>query len=181
MLLFYEALFKHLYKDWLHLDRVSRTLMPNYFSYLSIDPFQRGCCHSSAQSCLILCNPMDCSPWGSSVHGILPIYEVLTIYTSSQFTHMGTKRKKSTVQQIWWLLLLICSNCMLCTVGFKMTKIVPMIELNKHWLSILNPNIFIFSVALNIHVIQWYWLHFESLLRTFYYWREIFLQRYRCL
>ena len=24
-----------------------------------------------AQSCLIFCNPMDCSPSGSSVHGIL--------------------------------------------------------------------------------------------------------------
>ena len=26
---------------------------------------------SDAQSCLTLCNPMDCSPPGSSVHGIL--------------------------------------------------------------------------------------------------------------
>ena len=25
------------------------------------------------QSCLILCNPMDCSPPGSSVHGILQV------------------------------------------------------------------------------------------------------------
>ena len=25
-----------------------------------------------AQSCLTLCDPMDCSPPGSSVHGILP-------------------------------------------------------------------------------------------------------------
>ena len=29
-------------------------------------------CVLSAQSCLILCNPMDCSPPGSSVHGIFP-------------------------------------------------------------------------------------------------------------
>ena len=28
------------------------------------------CACSAAQSCLILCNPMDCSPPGSSVHGI---------------------------------------------------------------------------------------------------------------
>ena len=28
------------------------------------------CTHSIVQSCLILCNPMNCSPWGSSVHGI---------------------------------------------------------------------------------------------------------------
>ena len=26
---------------------------------------------SVAQSCLTLCHPMDCSPWGSSVHGII--------------------------------------------------------------------------------------------------------------
>ena len=32
------------------------------------------CMHafSIAQSCPILCDPMDCSPTGSSVHGILP-------------------------------------------------------------------------------------------------------------
>ena len=28
-------------------------------------------CAKSLQSCLTLCNPMDCSPPGSSVHGIL--------------------------------------------------------------------------------------------------------------
>ena len=29
-------------------------------------------CTKSLQSCLTLCGPMDCSPPGSSVHGILP-------------------------------------------------------------------------------------------------------------
>ena len=30
------------------------------------------CLHANLfQSCPTLCNPMDCSPWGSSVHGIL--------------------------------------------------------------------------------------------------------------
>ena len=38
--------------------------------------YNRGCCVYCgccliAQSCLTLCNPMDCSPPGSSVHGIL--------------------------------------------------------------------------------------------------------------
>ena len=28
------------------------------------------CCYSVTQSCLTLCDPMDCSPPGSSVHGI---------------------------------------------------------------------------------------------------------------
>src|SRR5574337_84683 len=32
------------------------------------------CVHAkSLQSCLILCDPMDCSPPGSSVHGILQV------------------------------------------------------------------------------------------------------------
>ena len=29
------------------------------------------CCAKSLQSCLTLCGPMDCSPPGSSVHGVL--------------------------------------------------------------------------------------------------------------
>ena len=29
------------------------------------------CVCACAQSCLTLCNPLDCSPPGSSVHGIL--------------------------------------------------------------------------------------------------------------
>ena len=32
---------------------------------------QRICCYSVAKSCLTLCNPVDRSPPGSSVHGVL--------------------------------------------------------------------------------------------------------------
>ena len=41
-------------------------------------------CAESAQSCLTLCAPMDCSPQGSSVHGILQarILEWVSISTS---------------------------------------------------------------------------------------------------
>ena len=31
------------------------------------------CCDKSPQSCLTLCDPVDCSPPGSSVHGILQV------------------------------------------------------------------------------------------------------------
>ena len=34
------------------------------------DPTHRACACSVAQSCLTLCDPTDCSPPGSSVHGI---------------------------------------------------------------------------------------------------------------
>lgn len=87
MFLSYEALLQLLYKDWLHLYRVTRTLLiQNYYSYFWIDASQRG---------------------------YFSFYQVLTIYTSSQFTHMRTKGIKSTIQQIWWFLL--CSSCMLGT------------------------------------------------------------------
>ena len=43
---------------------------------------------ASAQSCLILCHPMDCSPPGSSVHGILQagIVEWVTISSSREYS-----------------------------------------------------------------------------------------------
>ena len=42
------------------------------------------CCCSVAKSCLFLCNPMDCSPPGSSVHGIFQarILEWVVIFSS---------------------------------------------------------------------------------------------------
>ena len=43
-----------------------------HFVFLSFSFAMCACMHAkSLQSCLILCNPMDCSPPGSSVHGIL--------------------------------------------------------------------------------------------------------------
>ena len=36
-----------------------------------------------AQSCLTLCNPMDCSPPGSSVHGILQARILVWVAVSS--------------------------------------------------------------------------------------------------
>ena len=47
-------------------------------SYISIDIInppstEVGVHAKSLQSCLTLCDPMDCSPPGSSVHGILQV------------------------------------------------------------------------------------------------------------
>ena len=57
---------------WRRLLRVPWTARRFNHSILKISP---GCSLESeselAQSCLTLCNPMDCSPQGSSVHGIL--------------------------------------------------------------------------------------------------------------
>ena len=46
-----------------------------------------------AQSCLTLCNPMDCSPPGSSVHGILQarILERVAMPLSRDLFHPGIK------------------------------------------------------------------------------------------
>ena len=48
--------------------------LPSYFYIFVKPPLPQGhaCLHAkSRQSCLILCDPMDCSPPSSSVHGIL--------------------------------------------------------------------------------------------------------------
>ena len=48
--------------------------------------FPTYCCCLAAQSCLTLCNPMDCSPLDSSVHRILQarILEWVTISSSRE-------------------------------------------------------------------------------------------------
>ena len=50
-------------------------------------------CTKSLQSCPTLCNPMDCSPPGSSVHGILQarILEWVAISFSRDLPNLGTE------------------------------------------------------------------------------------------
>ena len=50
------------------------------------------CCAKSLQSCLTLCNAMDCSPLGFSVHGILQagILEWVAISSSRGSSNPGT-------------------------------------------------------------------------------------------
>ena len=48
--------------------KLTRKFFPPVFFPLKIHLFQKVC----AQMHPILCDPMDCSPSGSSVHGILP-------------------------------------------------------------------------------------------------------------
>ena len=50
---------------FLNLDFPSFLPLPLFFL------FKTGMHAKSLQSCLVLCDPMDCSPPGSSVHGIL--------------------------------------------------------------------------------------------------------------
>ena len=49
-----------------------------------------------AQSCLTLCDPMDCSPPGSSVHGILQ--EWIAIPSSGDLPDSGIEPWSSTLQ-----------------------------------------------------------------------------------
>ena len=53
-----------------------------------------------AQSCPALCNPMDCSLSGSSVHGILQagIQEWVTIPFSGDFPNLGIKPRSPALQ-----------------------------------------------------------------------------------
>ena len=53
-----------------------------------------------AQSCLTLCDPMDCSPPGSSVHGILQarILERVAILFSGDIPNPGIEPRSTTLQ-----------------------------------------------------------------------------------
>ena len=53
-----------------------------------------------AQSCLILCDPMDCSPPGSSVHGILQarILKWVAIFFSRDLPDPGIKPRSPALQ-----------------------------------------------------------------------------------
>ena len=55
--------------DWTELNYLLATVY-NYMANKSVVIKRLGSC-SVSKSCPILCNPMDCSPPGSSVHGIL--------------------------------------------------------------------------------------------------------------
>ena len=57
-------------------------------------------CVLAAQSCLTLCNPMDYSPPGSSVHGILQarILEQVAISLSGDLSNLGIKPGASAQQ-----------------------------------------------------------------------------------
>ena len=53
-----------------------------------------------AQSCLTLCNPMDCSLSGSSVHGILQarVLECVAISFSRGFSPLGIEPRSPALQ-----------------------------------------------------------------------------------
>ena len=54
------------------------------------------------QSCLILCDPMDCSPPGSSVHGLLQakILEWIAISFSGDLPDLGIEPGSPTLQAV---------------------------------------------------------------------------------
>ena len=61
---------------------------------------ERGSESEVAQSCLTLCDPVDCSLPGSSVHGILQarVLEWVAISFSSDLSDPGIKPRSSTLQ-----------------------------------------------------------------------------------
>ena len=71
-----------------------------------------SCVHAQLlQLCLTLCNPMDCSPPGSSVHGILQIRILEWVAMPSS---MGSSRPKRT-----------CISCDTCIAGRFFTTEPP--------------------------------------------------------
>ena len=58
------------------------------------------CVFSAAQSCLTLCDPTDCSPSGSSVHGIIlaRILEWVAISFAGDFSDPGIEPASPVLQ-----------------------------------------------------------------------------------
>ena len=58
------------------------------------------CVFSAAQSCLTLCDPTDCSPSGSSVHGIIlaRILEWVAISFAGDLPNPGIEPKSPTLK-----------------------------------------------------------------------------------
>ena len=77
---------------WLFVSLILSCMSSLYI--LGISPLSNMCMWSVAQLCLTLCGPMDCSPPGSSVHGILQekILEWGAIsYSGGVFPTQGSK------------------------------------------------------------------------------------------
>ena len=77
---------------WLFVSLILSCMSSLYI--LGISPLSNMCMCSVAQLCLTLCGPMDCSPPGSSVHGILQekILEWGAIsYSGGVFPTQGSK------------------------------------------------------------------------------------------
>ena len=73
--------------------------------------YMQAMCAKSLQSCLTLCDPMDCSPPGSSVHGILqartqdwvamPSSRESSIYKTEREREKKKKKKKTRGDNGW--------------------------------------------------------------------------------
>ena len=57
------------------------------------------CAYSVIQSCPTLCNPMDCSPPGSSVHGILQAR--IVEWVSIPFSRGSSQHRSQTCDSAW--------------------------------------------------------------------------------
>ena len=73
---------------------------------MSLSAGPSSVCMLVTQSCQTLCNPMDCGPPGSSVHGILQarILELVNISFSRPGSAVGTKATVSALRgpPAWW-------------------------------------------------------------------------------
>ena len=83
--------------QWRH-PTIPSSVVP--FSHLPIGKIWCHVCMLAAQSCLTACDPMDCSPPGSSIHGIFQvrILEWLAISFSRDLPHPGIELASPTLQ-----------------------------------------------------------------------------------
>ena len=93
-----RSLFKLMSIESVTPSNISFSVVP--FSHLLIGKIWWHVCMLAAQSCLTACDPMDCSPPGSSIHGIFQvrILEWLAISFSRDLPHPGIELASPTLQ-----------------------------------------------------------------------------------
>ena len=92
---------------------------------------------TSLQSCPTPCNPMDCSPPGSSVHGTL---QARTLEWVAMPSSRGSSRPRDRT----------CISCNSCTARGSFTSELP----GKPWYSIFAQQMF-FAFLLWLHIVDW--------------------------
>ena len=97
------------------------------------------CCYLAAQSCLTVCNPMDCSPPGSSVHGISQacILEGVALSFSMGSLHPGIKPACPALASRFFIAE---------SLGKLQAKItIQLVILQSPWVPILNTSRLVFK------------------------------------
>ena len=85
-------------KQWYLGENIIYSVLPSHFTHEVIDtclpPIAAAAAAKSLQSCPMLCDPIDGSPPGSSVHGIFQVrvLEWVAIAFSTTYSYLASKQ-----------------------------------------------------------------------------------------